>query len=160
MHSTKRFSESESIVTDFVCVNIILEIIKFLSNFYLLFSAYNSTIKSVRNCLAVLRPYWCCFQLLNDNDEKLSLNQFIDEAKKAIANESIDQNKSEIKSEDTTSTDDDLINLFDKLDLNIPENRTCICSDDRMTKHFNLIEPFVSYFKNRKSLSNQIKANQ
>ena len=89
--------------------------------------------------MTVLRPYWCCFQLLNDNDEELSLNQFVDEARKNN-NDKESSDQSVFKNEEIAD-DDELINLFDKLDLNIPENRTCICSDDRMTKHCNLIEP-------------------
>ena len=101
------------------------------------------------NCLSVLRPYWCCLQFLNDNDTVL-LTDHIESLKSSALDKSACESSANTPkhsprlAESTTGTESIEINLSEHLrsiSLASANSRTCICSDERMTRHYNLIEP-------------------
>ncbi len=148
------------------------EIRKILQNFYfqvphglnkILNEFAFSLVKSVLNCISVLRPYWYCIQLFNENNPTHSLEDYlknyikryslkISSKKKIFENFSIflffsndtKENNSDLKQDDIgslSSESRDISDLLEDLSLtgNNGNNRTCICSDEIMSTHFNLI---------------------
>jgi hypothetical protein len=99
------------------------------------------------NTLSAARPYWCCLQLLNDSDENLNLDQFIQNHKNKLqeikSKEIENEIKNTIKNEKIVN-DKDLNEKLENININInnvPSKRTCICSDEKMMMHANIIEP-------------------
>nr|QDF21420.1 histone deacetylase 6 isoform X2 [Brachionus koreanus] len=84
---------------------------------------------SILKSLSVLRPHWCCLQLLNDDDESISLNEFLDIQKNDFK---IPKRGSKSKNFERTLRSD--------LKLDDIKTRTCVSSDLEMMKHFNLIQ--------------------
>lgn len=83
--------------------------------------------------------------MLNDNDENLNLDIFIQNQKNKLqekkAKEIENEAKNIIKNQNQSH---DLCDKLEKLNLKIndvPSKRTCICSDEKMMMHANIIEP-------------------
>ena len=112
------------------------------------------TVKVIMNCLSVLRPYWCCLQFLNDNDTVL-LTDHIESLKNSTLDKSGYDSSASSSNANTPKHSprvDDSARNTESIEINLSEHlrsislasansRTCICSDDRMTRHYNLIEP-------------------
>ena len=95
-------------------------------------------VESLSCCLSVLRPYWCCLQHLNENDT-ISLEEFITVSKqnrKINHANPVTNNLELFKEEESLES---VRESLTKLELSKPKSRTCLCTDDRMTKHSNLI---------------------
>ncbi len=94
-----------------------------------------SLIETVMNVIAIQRPFWYNLQLLNESDE-ISLEDFLEDyqKKKIEKNKESDRVKKENK---VGELDVDL----SQLSIADFKQRSCICSDELMTKHVNLIAP-------------------
>jgi hypothetical protein len=51
-------------------------LIKFKFNLLNFLKQKSSLVESILNTIAMLRPYWCCLQLLNDHDST-NLSDFV-----------------------------------------------------------------------------------
>lgn len=93
-----------------------------------------SLVDSLMNVISIQRPYWYSLQLLNENDD-ITLEAYLDDyEKKKSDNEKEVDPKTEVKNEELD------IHLS-QLNISGFKQRSCICSDEFMTKHLNLIAP-------------------
>ena len=106
--------------------------------------------RTLLNLLAVLKPYWKCLQHLNDQEESMGLNKYLDEWDKTYRqNVKFYSNENPPETFDLTgfyplySDDENLILdkeidlLIEKTDLFVPEQRTCVCGDESSISLFN-----------------------
>ncbi|CAF0704332.1 unnamed protein product [Brachionus calyciflorus] len=93
--------------------------------------------KDILKSISVLRPYWCCLQLLNDHDS-INLDEYLENFKKdglKFKNEETNNAKNCLDIESNSMDTSDEISKIDNLAA-----RTSICSDLDMMQHYNLIQ--------------------
>ena len=99
--------------------------------------------RTLLNLIAILKPYWKCLQHLNDQEESIGLNKYLEEWDKTYRqNVKFYSNENPPESFDLTGfyplysddenlrLDKEIDSLIEATDLFVPDRRTCVCGDE------------------------------
>jgi hypothetical protein len=119
---------------------------------FLMKTHFSRIVETINSLKTVLRPYWCCLQQLNDTNQALSLNDYLerfDEIRKTIKFYDVNNPPEEfplfgfhpfMNEDEAKAINEEVDELIKNTDLTFAPKRTCLCTDEKMMEHHHLLD--------------------